>query len=199
SPVILNFKALNARLEGFGIKGSEVSAAVKRLSFKWIGRPEVTQLSGGFRYTPNGMQFSDLSVATPQSAISGELAFTYDREDLADFVNKVNISARFEDAVIAFDEANLFYNGFGSGKKAAFSSGFSGVLNGLEVHDLRMVSGGTAINGDFRFDNLFAKAEPFKVAASIRESSSSYRELITALPGILGNSLPASLDKLGRF
>ena len=198
-PEILNFKHINARVNKFKIEGPGVDAQIAHLDFVWSNGLEIKEMAAGFSYTRTGMKFNDITIATPQSNISGNLAFAYNREDLADFVDKVKLEADFKDAVIAFDEVNLFYDGFGKGKKAMFSSGFKGTLNTLETINLDAASGKSTVNGDFYFHNLFNSDHPFKIEAYIAQLSSSRHQLSALMPDVLGNSLPSFLEKLGRF
>ncbi|MGY8916326.1 MAG: hypothetical protein ACKVJF_14745, partial [Flavobacteriales bacterium] len=75
-----------------------------------------------FKYSKQQMRFDALRIQTPKSDIKGNLVFNYNREDFADFLNKVNITASFEESKVSFDEVNLLYSQFGSGKEANFSA-----------------------------------------------------------------------------
>ncbi|MGB5555086.1 MAG: translocation/assembly module TamB domain-containing protein, partial [Flavobacteriaceae bacterium] len=100
---------------------------------------------------------------------------------------------------VALDEINLLYDEFGEGKKVAFSSTLNGVLNDLNTNDLFLLSDNTGIRGDFNFKNLFTKTEPFVMKANMKNVTSSYFELRSLLPNILGKVLPSTFQKLGQF
>ncbi len=198
-PEKLNFKDLKIAATDFTILGPEVNVNVQALSLQSKQGLVVEKLATEFRYTKQQMLFNFLSIKTPLSFLKGKLAFNYDRKDFKDFLNKVKVNASFNESIIALDEVNLLYNQFGKGKKVAFSSDVSGVLNDLNTTNLFLQSDNTGIRGDFNFKNLFTKAEPFLLNANIKNLTSSYYQLRGLLPEILGKTLPSSFQKLGQF
>ncbi|EAR01068.1 translocation/assembly module TamB domain-containing protein [Maribacter sp. HTCC2170] len=195
----LNFKDLRISAKDFLILGPEVSTAIKAMSFKDKRNIEVTELIAQFKYTKQQMRFDTLSIKTPQSNLKGNLVFDYDRKDFKQFLDKVQITADFTESSVALDEVNLLYDQFGSGKKVEFSTKVTGVLNDLNTEDLFLLSDNTGIRGDFNFKNLFSKGAPFVMEANMKNVTSSYYELRSLMPNILGNSLPSSFRKLGQF
>jgi len=145
------------------------------------------------------MRFDSLQIKTPASLLKGNLIFNYDRKDFADFVNKVNVVADFKDSSVSFDEINLLYNQFGKGKEVVFSASINGVLNDLNAERLFVQSENTGIRGDFNFKDLFNKEKSFEMNAKIKNLTTSYYQLRSLLPNILGNTLPSSFQKLGQF
>ncbi len=199
NPEILNFKDLNISADSFLIVGPEVTANIDEMSFLSKRDIAVKQLATQFKYTKEQMRFDSLQIKTPESNLNGNLVFDYDRKDFSDFLNKVNITADFQESTVAFDEINLLYDEFGKGKKVDFSSSISGVLNDLNTNDLLLASDNTGIRGDFNFKNLFSKDESFIMEANMKNVTSSYYELRSLLPNILGKALPSTFQKLGQF
>ena len=195
----LNFKDLNISAADFQILGPDVTANIKALSLKSKLGIEVKKLATAFTYTKQQMRFDSLDIQTPESNLKGNLVFNYNREDFADFLNRVNIDAEFNESTVALDEINLLYDQFGSGKKIGFSSRINGVLNDLYTTKLFLQSDNTGIRGDFNFKNLFNKEEPFVLNADIKNITTSYYQLRSLLPNILGNALPSIFEKLGQF
>ncbi|WAC02811.1 hypothetical protein N7U66_03940 [Lacinutrix neustonica] len=124
-PNVLLFDKLDVNATNFLINGSEVEAGINTLSFLDKRGLVMQNMSTNFKYTLNTMVFDDLIIKTKKSALKGDLTFNYNREDLADFVNKVNIEARFTDANVALDELNMFYDEFGVGQRAKFNTSIS--------------------------------------------------------------------------
>ena len=195
----LNFKDLNIEAEDFQILGPEVTTAIQALSLKSKRGIAIERLATDFKYTKQQMRFDSLSIETPASHIKGDLIFDYDRKDFANFLNKVNVSARFNESTVAFDEVNMLYDQFGKQKEILFSSEVKGVLNDLNVERLFLQSDNTGIRGDFNFKNLFSKDLPFELNADIKNITTSYYQLRALLPNILGKSLPSSFRRLGQF
>ena len=73
------------------------------------------------------------------------------------------------------------------------------MLNDLTTESLFLQSDNTGIRGDFNFKNLFSGENPFVVDAKIKNITTSYYQLRSLLPNILGNSLPSLFKKLGQF
>lgn len=200
NPSFINYSRLNANVENFRINGPKVTTKIEALSFKGERGVFVENLQTDFSYSRTAMNFKTLKIKTEQSEVNGELTFTYNRDDFKEFLDKVRLKAKFEESTIAFDEINLFFNEFGSGKKVKFSaSSVSGVLNDLNTEKLDLISENTRIYGDFNFVNLFESSRPFKIVGNIGNLSSNYYQLKELLPRILGKSLPESLNKLGQF
>lgn len=196
---VLNFDSLNINAGDFLILGPEVSADIKEMSFFSNRGLKVDRLATNFKYTKQQMRFDSLSINTPLSALEGNLVFNYNREDFADFLNKVNVVAEFKESKVAFDEVNLLYDEFGKGKEVTFNANVNGVLNDLNTDDLFLFSDDTGIRGNFNFKNLFNKQKAFSLNAEMRNVTSSYYQLNALLPNLIGNSLPSSFSKLGQF
>jgi len=195
---LLDFKNLNINAKDFQILGPEVTANIEEMSFASHRGAVVNKLATDFKYTKQQMRFDSLNIQTPQSELKGGLVFNYDRKDFKDFLNKVNVVAEFSDSKVALDEINIYYDQFGTGKTVQFSSKINGVLNDLNTEELFIQSENTGIRGDFNFKNLFGKDDSFVMNAQIKNVTTSYYELRSLLPNILG-TLPASFRKFGQF
>jgi len=197
---MLNFKGLNIAATDFQILGPEVTVDINAMAFRSRRGINVEELVTEFKYTKKQMRFDSLLIRTPGSLLDGNLIFNYDRKDFADFLNKVNLTADFSESTVAFDEINVLYDQFGKGKVANFSSRVNGVLNDLNTEQLFVQSDNTGIRGDFNFKNLFSRSEPFIMEASMKNVTSSYYELRSLMPNIIGKSLPPKVfQKLGQF
>ncbi|MGY8916325.1 MAG: translocation/assembly module TamB, partial [Flavobacteriales bacterium] len=69
----------------------------------------------------------------------------------------------------------------------------------LNTTDLFLQSDNTGVRGDFHFKNLFTQAEPFVINAQMRNVTTSYYELRSLMPKILGDNIPSVFEKLGQF
>jgi hypothetical protein len=196
---LLLFDEMNARVEDFAIIGPNVDANIKKLAFLTGRGVNVEKLQTEFHYSLSEMRFDKFNLLTGNSDIGGEIRFNYNREDFADFLNKVKIQASFVDSEVALDEVNTFYNEFGKGKLVTFSTDIDGVLNDFEAQGMVLESGNSIIRGDFNFKNIFTSSKPFRLDAGMENISSSYNQLRALLPDILGNSLPSSFEKFGQF
>lgn len=195
----LNFSDLDVLAKDFQILGPEVTLSVNDLSFLSKRGIRLENLSTDFKYTKKQMRFDSLRIKTKESKVNGNLVFNYNREDFSDFLNKVKVEANFNESTIALNDINTFYNEFGTGKEVLFSGNVGGVLNGLQVEELFIQSENTGIRGDFEFDNMFSDQAPFIMRGEINNITSSYYQLRSLLPNILGKNIPSSFQKLGQF
>ncbi|MFI1743189.1 translocation/assembly module TamB domain-containing protein [Thalassobellus sediminis] len=198
---LLEFTNLNINATNFLINGSDVSTRINTLAFKDSRGLVMKNLMTNFSYTPSGMTFDNLDIKTPKSVLNGDLKFTYKREDLQFFTDKVLVDANFKDSSVQLDELNTFYNEFGANQKANFSANLSGTLNDLGVKNLKLnTSRNTKIYGDILFKNLFNKEENnFYMNGDFSNLTSTYNDLKSLLPNVLGEAIPTSFDRLGRF
>ncbi len=198
-PEILDFKELNITASDFLILGPDVSADIESLALNSnLGIP-IENLATEFLYTREQMRFDSLRSRTPGSDIAGDVIFNYQREDLADFVNKVNVEAQFRDSEVSLDEVNELYDGFGQGKVVSFSTDLKGTLNAIRMENMFLQTDNTGVRGNFNFVNLFSRELPFLLNAEIRNITTSYYQLRSLMPDILGKSLPSTFNRLGQF
>ncbi len=198
-PTVLDFGNIGIVSRDFLILGPEVSLGIEALSLDASRGPRLKKLSADFKYSREQMRFDSLAIDTDQSALRGNLVFDYQREDLADFLNKVQVDAQFVESTVAFNDINAFFDEFGRDRVVTFSAGFAGVLNQIQMNDLLLYTDNTGIRGDFEFDNLFTEEAPFELRGDISNITSSYYQLRGLLPNILGKTIPPAIQRLGQF
>lgn len=199
APEVLNFSEIDILAHDLQILGPDVSLKIDDLSTLAKRGIRLDKLAADFQYTTEYMRFDSLLIDTEQSKLKGNLMFKYNREDLANFVDLVDIEANFTESTVALNEVNAFFDEFGQDKIVNFTGDFSGKLNQLQVDDLFLFTDNTGIRGDFRFDNMFSEQAPFVLHGDIDNLTSSYYQLRSILPKILGDNIPASVQKLGQF
>lgn len=197
-PQILDFTNLYIKANDFEILGPEVRTKIKKLSLLSSRGIELKQLETDFTYTKEQMRFENLGISTEASALQGSLIFDYKREDLPRFTDSVQLTARFFDSELAGKDLNSFYEAFGREKKFRLDAVFSGTLNALEVNNLNVSSDITTVQGDYQLYNLFGKM-PFRLEGNMQNVTSSYDQLRSLMPQILGKNLPSQLRTLGNF
>ena len=196
---ILNFNQLEVNASDFQIVGPKVSLEIDNLSLLSKRGLRINDLETDFKYTKSQMRFDALAIETTESKLNGNLVFDYNREDFSAFLDKVKVTAEFNESVVALNEVNSYFNEFGTDITAQFSTRAEGVLNDLIVNDLILQSDNTGIRGDFNFKNLFRQSKPFVMKADMDNVTSSYYQLRALLPNILGKTIPTSFQKFGQF
>jgi len=196
----LFFKNINGDAENFKIEGPNVSTAIDKLSFTENHNVEVLNLSSNFSYSKQQMSFFNTILETEKSTISADIVFNYNREDFSDFNNKVAIEANVESANVSFLDLQKFYNEFGTEDVLHFSTKITGSLNNFTTHNLQLKTDQNAIiNGDLNFKNVFNQENGFSLDAYLTNLTSDYIHLKKLLPNVLGNNLPSTFKKFGRF
>jgi len=198
-PKVLDFSDIKIASTDFQILGPDVSTNIQDLSMQASRGIRLKKLATDFKYTKEQMRFDSLLIDTDQSELKGNLVFNYNREDFAEFLDRVQLEANFTESTVALNEVNTFYNEFGQDKLVNFTGEFSGVLNQLKVKDLFLFTDNTGIRGDFQFNNMFSAQAPFVLKGDIDNLTSSYYQLRGILPNILGKNIPESVQKLGQF
>lgn len=196
TPQILDFNDLNIDARQFSVIGPEVKTEISGMTFISDRGINLRNLQTKFTYTRNQMRFDTLEVRTDESELIGNLVFDYEREDLPFFTDRVNLNAQFLNSKIALNDVNKYYPEFGRDKQVLLDANFKGTLNSLSVQNLFIKSDATQVNGDFQFSNLFGSLD-FKMEGLMREVETSYTQLRSLMPGILGENLPQELQNLG--
>ncbi|WP_046758699.1 translocation/assembly module TamB domain-containing protein [Kordia jejudonensis] len=195
---ILDFQELSGVVNDFKVQGPNVYGDVTGLTFLDHRGLRVDEMNSKFQYTLTQMRFEELLIKTKGSTLDGIVVFDYNREDFANFLDKVKVTASFVDSEIDFTEVNYFYDEFGN-RKGKFSADITGVLNDFTTENFTFNSPGTVIKGDVRYQNVFTSTRPFYMKGDFDRLSSNYFQLRTFLPNLLGRTLPSSFQKFGQF
>jgi len=197
---VLDFQKLNGELKDFYIKGSDITADIRKLSLLDHRRLFVKNLKGGFTYTKSYMKLDNLELVTSESALKGGVKLTYGKDDMKDFVNRVKFDFDIQRASVSSNELNYFYNEFGRNQKFYLSTRLTGPMNNFVLHDLKLLDNEQSeIIGTINFQHLFDKEGPgFYMNGNFDRITSDYSNLRGIMPKILGKSLPVMLEKFGR-
>lgn len=198
---ILDFKKLNGELKNFYIKGSDVTADIRKLSLLDHRGLFVQNLKAQFLYNKKNIKLQALELVTAESALKGDVKLTYGKGDMKDFVNRVDFDFLVDRATVSSNELNYFYNEFGKDQKFYLSTRLKGPLNDFVLHDLKLLDvKDSEIIGSINFRHLFDKEGPgFYMNANFDRVTSNYGNLKGIMPRILGKSLPVMLEKFGRI
>ncbi|WP_458843739.1 translocation/assembly module TamB domain-containing protein [Flavobacterium hauense] len=201
TPRILDFKKLNGELGDFYIKGSDVTADIKKLSLLDHRKLFVENLKAKFTYSKTNIKLDELELVTSESALKGAVKLTYGKNDMKDFINRVEFDFKIDRATVSSNELNYFYNEFGPNQKFYLSTRLTGPMNDFVLHDLKLLDNkDSEIIGSINFRHLFDKQGPgFYMNGNFDRVTSNYSNLKNIMPRILGKSLPVILEKFGRI
>ena len=194
------YRNMDGVIEDFKIEGPNVYAKIRGLGFDENHGIEVIDLTTDFAYTKERMTLSQTTLKTKGSQLKGDILFSYKDGKLADFNNKVQITATFDKSAVSLSDLNKFYNEFGKNDVIHFTTNLTGTLNDFKLNQLRLRSNrNSIINGTFHFKNVVNNENGFSLNAQISGLSSNYQNLKLLLPNILGKTLPSSFERFGRF
>ncbi|HQV36220.1 MAG TPA: translocation/assembly module TamB, partial [Flavobacterium sp.] len=103
-PKILEFLKINAQLDGFKIKGTDVTTAITKMSFMDFRGLKVENLKTQFTYTKKNILLQKLKLLTKNSLLNADVALRYEREDFSDFNNKVVFDIKVDTASVATND-----------------------------------------------------------------------------------------------
>ena len=200
-PKDLDFTKLNAYVTDFLIFGPDVTTSIHKMSFLDFRGLYVKNLSSKFSYSKKNIKLKNLDLLTKESTLNGDVALNYKIEDFLNFTDKVQFDIKLNSASIASNDIRHFYKELGKNQHFYVRTSIKGTLNNLKLQKLKLIDNRkTEIIGDINFKNLFAKkGQKFFMYAEFDKLTSTYEDLVVILPNVLGNKLPTSLRKLGRF
>ncbi len=187
-------------LQDFSIVGTNVSAKIRGLYLVDKYGLDVKNLTTDFNYSNKAMYFKNTILQTQKSHIKADIDFTYKREYLSDFNNKVQINARFDQSKVAMQDIKKFYNEISGTDILNLKGTLKGKLNNFDLKKINISSKkGFTILGDLSFVNAVNTERGFIFEADLKKLTANYRELKKMLPNVLGKTLPSELVKLGNF
>lgn len=198
----LQFSAENigGSVQDFSIVGPDVFLKTKGLFFTENRGVEVTNLTTDFTYSLTEMNFINTRLQTANSDIKGDINFSYKREDLANFNDKVKIKAAFSKSKIYVRDIKKFYNELSGNDNLNFSGEINGTLNNFIANNLNLNSNrGLKVNGDLTFINAVNTERGFVFDGKLKNLTATYADLKNILPNLLGKTLPTEFERLGRF
>lgn len=202
NPKDIDFKNVNIELTDFKLYGPDVNTTINKLSFLDYRGLFIEDLSAVFSYTKKKIELKNLDLKTPESKIKADVALNYKIQDFARFNDKVKFDITIKSASIATNDIRHFYKELGVNQHFYINrADIKGSLNDLYISHLRMVdSRKSRIEGNINFKNIFGKAhQRFYMDGDFSQINSSYDNLVTMLPNVLGKKLPIELKTLGNF
>jgi hypothetical protein len=201
-PLDVDFSKINGRASDFKIIGPNVYTNIDKISFLDHRGLFVNDAKFKFTYTKKFIRFENTDLYTMHSHFIGNVYLRYDRKDFADFNNKVIFDVITKKASISSNDIWYFYKEIGKNQRFDLKGKIGGTLNNLFIKNMRLKDNrNSEIIGDVNFKNLFPRKGQagFYMKGSFDKLSSSYQNLTTLLPNVLGKSLPTSMKKLGHF
>jgi len=175
----LNGKIKDLAFVGDTIRGKLDIVAKERSGF------ELKKLKADFKFTTTEMEFANLDLQTPRSRIRDYYKMQYSEfeDDMAAFVDKVLINARFKQADINSDDLAYFAPELKNWNKQISASGtFKGTINSFSGNDVFVRTGSSSIAGDVSVRGVTdINTATFNLNGTV---NTNYNDLATYVPSI---------------
>lgn len=179
------FTDINLDLAGSNFSGDTIFSKLN-LSAKEKSGLEVKKMTADVKFTPQGMFFNNLDLATNRSTIRNYFSMSYDdMDDLGDFINKVKMSAVFDDSYIDSDDIAFFAPNLSTWKKKISLKGKArGTVSDIVGKDLLIQAGNsTVLNGDINMTGLPDINQTF-IDFKANDFRTTYSDAATIVPAI---------------
>ncbi|GAA4271933.1 translocation/assembly module TamB domain-containing protein [Aquimarina gracilis] len=199
NPDVVNYSNILLDADNLMVDGPDVYLDINSLAFDDKRGLKISKLHTCFSIKPEGMQFQELTIETPDSKIAGDVEFSYAPGGLDDFENKVNINAIFNRATVSTNDLIPFYKGFARNQRFKIrNTSVQGVLNDFKVVNANIYGlDRSNVKGDIRIQNAVADPTKFKLEGDFDNLTTNYYDLINLMPRVLGKSLPKQLHEFG--
>ncbi|WP_343330233.1 translocation/assembly module TamB domain-containing protein [Polaribacter staleyi] len=200
SPILFSASNVGGNLQDMLVYGPDFSSKIRGLYLKDNRGLDITNLTTDFSYSKTAMHFVNTTLQTRESEIKANIDFTYKREDLIDFNNKVNITASFVKSKVSVQDLKKYYNELSGNDDIYFSGNLKGKLNNFSLNKLWLTSRkGIKVIGDLDFVNAVNFEKGFVFRGNLRDLTATYKDLKSVLPNVLGKTLPSEFIKFGEF
>ncbi len=201
----LLFHSINANLKNVSLQEDTLTADIQMATKERSGF-EVKSITAKFRFTPEIMEFNQLNLVTNKSKIRNYYAMKYHsfNDDMNDFINKVNLTGRFDSTTVCSDDIAYFAPELKNFKRIINLSGnANGTIDQLHTDKLVIASGKTIITGSADFQHLDEINDLF-IDFNTASSHTTFNEIAQFVPSIKGIHSPdisklGSIDLKGRY
>jgi len=201
----IDFAAINATFSNVIFNKDTLTTAIQ-LSTKERSGFEVKSMIADAKLTPNEMSFDKLEIKTNNSIIRDYFSMKFeDFSDMNDFLTKIRMQARFEEAEIDSDDIGFFAPEARSWNKKIKVSGLArGTVDDLFGNEMTIQAGNnTYLNGDISLTGLPDINKTF-IDFKANSFRTTYGDVATFLPRIRKITMPrlqsiSYLDFNGSF
>jgi len=201
----IDFASINGTFSNVIFNKDTLTTSVE-LSTKERSGFEVKSMVAEATLTPNEMSFDKLEIKTNNSVIRDYFSMKFeDFSDMSDFITKIKMRARFEEAEIDSEDIAFFAPAAKTWKKKIRISGLAeGTVDDIFGSEMSIQAGNnTSLNGDISLTGL---PDINKTFIDFRATSlhTTYHDAITFFPGIRKITTPrlqniSYLDFNGSF
>ncbi len=147
---------LSGGVQALRITGDTVRAKVQNIKAKERSGLTVNKLSTVFAMHGTMMEFANLELNVNNSVLGPYYAMHYrDIDDMEDFINKVRIEARFDNALLAVKDIGFFTPYLKNHPQLASITGrASGTISDFTISDVKIATGQSILMGNYTMKGL---------------------------------------------
>lgn len=197
-PQILDLKDLDVTTKNLYIGNGKIESELEDLSTEMGRGLSVASINAHFLMNNKKIALENMNFETTQSQVNGDLTFAYDEmRDLGYFEDRVQITGDFDRSMVATNDLQNFYRGFGSNQILVFDGLMTGNLNDFRFQNLNLTGlNQTSITGNLRIRNAVKnEGDNVNVSGNFSPLKTSYKDLIALLPP-LKSQIPEKLKEL---
>ncbi len=201
----IDFASINASFKNLIFNNDTLTTSLE-LSTKERSGFEVKSMVADAKLTPHEMSFDNLEIKTNNSVIRDYFSMKYeDFNDMNDFITKIRMQARFENAEIDSDDIAFFAPAAKTWNKKIKISGLArGTVDDLFGSEMTIQAGNnTYLNGDISLTGLPDINKTF-IDFKANSFRTTYGDVVTFIPSIRKITMPnlqsiSYLDFNGSF
>jgi hypothetical protein len=181
----IDFAAINGTFKNILLNNDTLTTSLT-LNSKERSGFEVKSMVADAKLTPNEMSFDKLEIKTNNSVIRDYFSMKYeDFSDMSDFITKIRMQARFDNAEIDSDDIAFFAPALKTWKKRIKISGLSrGAVDDIFGSEMTIEAGNnTYLNGDISLTGLPDINKTF-IDFKANSFRTNYADASTFLPAI---------------
>ncbi|MET0243648.1 MAG: translocation/assembly module TamB domain-containing protein, partial [Flavitalea sp.] len=184
-PSHIDFSHINGKFDNIRWIKDSITAKID-LNTRERSGFEVRKLAANMKMHPEGMEFYDLDLRTPNSRLQNFYAMRYDSfDDMQDYVTSVRMEGNFQDAVIHSDDIAFFAPALADWDKDIRVNGkVSGRVENLIARDVMIQAGKDSyLSGSISLKGL-PDIEKTYIDFTAKDFASTYSDAIAFIPAL---------------
>ncbi len=191
--------AYTDRFDGQHLAFSEINGSLKDVRFINDSLSGNLSLSGveksgliikkfdsDLRFTPELMEFKNLTLQTPNSKLGDYYAMSYNsfNKDMSSFVHNVTLEAHFKESIITSDDLAIFAPQLKTWKRTFFIDGDAlGTIDNFSIKKMKVKTGNSLVEGDLTMRGL-PDINSTYIDFTAKNLNTNYNELATVIPNL---------------
>lgn len=161
---------------------------------------QVRKLASNLKFTPELMEFNNLTLETNKSKLGNYYSMSYEsfNKDMSSFLHNVTLEANFTESVLSSDDLAIFAPNLSDMKRVFYLQGRArGTIDNFSARDMKIRTGDSYLDGNLSMRGLPDIQTTF-IDLKSNMFQTNYDELSSIVPALKKVTKP-SLAKLGNI